>query len=377
MPEISHNRREAIAMKITGVNVQRYGAPEGGDFEIIVTEIESSSGHRGTGYQMIFGTAGRWAAELINEVLAPCLVGEDARLTTWLWQRMYAALPRRGGDGIARGAIAALDTALWDLKARQAGVPVWRLLGGNRPLVPSYANCAHHLPPDELAEKALEYVAAGHRALKLRGTRTFVTLDEATARVRTVREAVGPDIRLMVDVNGTWDVDTAIQQLKRWQPYDVYWLEEPVPPHDIAGYVRIRARAGDTYIAGGEQHVGLSEFRALIDNGGVDIIQPNVAITGGITDWLRIHAYASALGVPVSPWNMQAVHIHMAAGLDNVQWIEYFLPDNPLLAFKSRLFAGPVIEEEVCEDGVYLKAPSGPGLGLELDPEVAAASRIG
>ena len=89
-------------MKITGVNVQRYGAPEGGDFEIIVTEIESSSGHRGTGYQMIFGTAGRWAAELINEVLAPCLVGEDARLTTWLWQRMYAALPRRGGDGIAR-----------------------------------------------------------------------------------------------------------------------------------------------------------------------------------------------------------------------------------------------------------------------------------
>lgn len=364
-------------MKITGVNVQRYGAPEGGDFEIIVTEIESSSGHRGTGYQMIFGTAGRWAAELINEVLAPCLVGEDARLTTWLWQRMYAALPRRGGDGIARGAIAALDTALWDLKARQAGVPVWRLLGGNRPLVPSYANCAHHLPPDELAEKALEYVAAGHRALKLRGTRTFVTLDEATARVRTVREAVGPDIRLMVDVNGTWDVDTAIQQLKRWQPYDVYWLEEPVPPHDIAGYVRIRARAGDTYIAGGEQHVGLSEFRALIDNGGVDIIQPNVAITGGITDWLRIHAYASALGVPVSPWNMQAVHIHMAAGLDNVQWIEYFLPDNPLLAFKSRLFAGPVIEEEVCEDGVYLKAPSGPGLGLELDPEVAAASRIG
>ena len=195
--------------------------------------------------------------------------------------------------------------------------------------------------------------------------------------MRTVREAVGPDIRLMVDVNGTWDVDTAIQQLKRWQPYDVYWLEEPVPPHDITGYVRIRARAGDTYIAGGEQHVGLSEFRALIDNGGVDIIQPNVAITGGITDWLRIHAYASAMGVPVSPWNMQAVHIHMAAGLDNVQWIEYFLPDNPLLAFKSRLFAGPVIEEEVCEDGVYLKPPSGPGLGLELDPEVAAASWIG
>ncbi len=363
-------------MKIIDINVQRYGESEGGDFEIIVVDVESDSGHHGIGYQMLFGTSGGWVAELIIGRLAPCLLGEDPWLTSLLWERMYTAMPRRGGDGIVRGSIAALDTALWDLKARQAEVPLSRLFGGHRQSVPTYANCAHHLPPDQLAEKALEYVNAGHRALKLRGTRTFVTLAEATARVQVVREAVGPDIRLMVDVNGTWDVDTAIQQLKRWEPYDVYWLEEPVPPQDIAGYVRIRERAGDTYIAGGEQHAGLSEFQALIDNGAVDIIQPNVAVTGGITDWLRIHSYASALGVPISPWNMQAVHIHMAAGLPNVQWIEYFLPDNPLLAFKARLFAGPRIEEEVCDDGVYLRPPAGPGLGLELDAEVARECRI-
>ena len=363
-------------MKTTHVNVQRYGEPQG-DFEIIVVEIEADTGHRGIGYQMLFGPAGKWAAELIDECLAPCMLGEDPWLTSWLWDRMYAAIPRRGGEGVARGAIAALDTALWDLKARQVELPVSRLLGGHRERVPTYANCAHHLPPDRLAEKALEYVNAGHRALKLRGTRTFVTVAEATARVQTVREAVGPDIRLMVDVNGTWDVDTAIQQLKRWEPYDVYWLEEPVPPQEIPAYVRIRARAGDTYIVGGEQHVGLSEFRTLIDSGAVDIVQPNVAVTGGITDWLRIHGYASALGVPVSPWNMQAVHIHLAAGLENVQWIEYFMPDNPLLAFKAKLFAGPEIEEEVCTDGVYLKAPTGPGLGLALDAEIATACRLG
>lgn len=363
-------------MKITGVNVQRYGEPEGGDFEIIVVEVESDSGHRGTGYQMLFGVSGQWAAGLINDCLAPCLMGEDPWLTSWLWERMYQAMPRRGGDGIARGAIAALDVALWDLKARQMEAPLSRLFGGHREYVPTYANCAHHLPADKLAEKALEYVKAGHRALKLRGTRTFVTLDEATARVQAVREAVGPGIRLMVDVNGTWDVDTAIQQLKRWEPYDVYWLEEPVPPADIAGYVRIRERAGDTNIVGGEQHAGLSEFRALIDNGAVDIVQPNVAVTGGITDWLRIHGYASALSVPVSPWNMQAIHIHMAAGLSNVQWVEYFMPDNPLLALKAKLFAGPKIEEEVLEDGVYLKPPTGPGLGIELDAEIASACRI-
>ena len=144
----------------------------------------------------------------------------------------------------------------------------------------------------------------------------------------------------MVDVNGTWDVDTAVQQLKRWERYDVYWLEEPVTPADIAGYKRIRERAGNTYIVGGEQHIGLSEFRALIDNGGVDIVQPNVSLTGGITDWLRIHSYATALGVPVSPWNMQAIHIHMAVGLPNILWVEYFMPDKPALGLQGEVVCG-------------------------------------
>src|SRR3546814_10824095 len=120
------------------------------------------------------------------------------------------------------------------------------------------------------AGRAAADVARGHRALKIRGTRSFVTPAEATERVRLVRAAIGPDVRLMVDVNGSWDVDTAVQQLKAWEPYDVYWLEEPVPPHDIAGYRRVRERSGGTYIVGGEQHVGLrseehtSELQSLM-----------------------------------------------------------------------------------------------------------------
>jgi L-alanine-DL-glutamate epimerase-like enolase superfamily enzyme len=183
-------------------------------------------------------------------------------------------------------------------------------------------------------------------------------------------------VKLMVDVNGTWDVDTAIQQLKRWEPYDVYWLEEPVPPDDIPGYVRVRQRAGRTYIVGGEQHVGVLEFRQLIEQGAVDIVQPNAAITGGITDWLRIHALATLSSVPVSPWNLQMVHIHLAAGLPNVKWIEYFMADNPLLEFQSRLFRGPVLREEATADGIFLVPPDTPGLGLALDEAVAAASLV-
>jgi D-arabinonate dehydratase len=233
------------------------------------------------------------------------------------------------------------------------------------------------MPPDQLAERAAEYVAAGHRALKIRGTRTFVTLAEATDRVRHVREAIGPDIRLMVDVNGSWDVDTAIQQLKAWEPYDVYWLEEPVPPHDVQGYARVRERAGSTYIVGGEQNVGLLEFQTLIDNDCVDIVQPNAAITGGITDWLRVHGYATAKSVPVSPWNLQQVHIHLAAGLPNVQWIEYFMADNAILKFQGELLEGTQLQEVVNDDGVYLTSPEAPGLGISLASELAKQTKIG
>lgn len=363
-------------MAISTVDVTRYGKPGNSDFEILVVAVHDDSGHTGIGYQMLFGPAGALAATIIQEQLTPCIVGENPWSTSLLWDRMYARMPRRGGDGLVRGCIAALDMALWDIKARLADLPLSRLFGGHQDAVLTYANCAHHLDPDPLAEKALEYVGRGHRSLKVRGTRTFVTTAVATARVQAVREAVGPDVRIMVDVNGTWDVDTAIQQLKAWEKFDVYWLEEPVPPGDIAGYQRVRARSGSTYIVGGEQHAGLAEFRGLIDNDCIDIVQPNVAVTGGITDWLRVHAYATANAIPVSPWNMQGVHIHMAIGLPNVQWIEYFMPDNPLLELKSKLFTDAGIEEEVREDGVYLKAPVAVGLGLELDPEVAAQSLI-
>lgn len=366
-------------MKIESVAVRRYRSPGAADYagEVLIVDVGTDEGLTGTGFAMGPHAAADLIDAMIRTVLAPAVAGEDPLLTTDLWNRMYhEAAPRRGGDGYMRNAIAAVDFALWDLKGKMLGVPVSRLFGGHRQRIPTYANCAHHMPVDELAARAAADVAAGHRALKIRGTRSFVTLAEATARVQAVREAIGPDIKLMVDVNGSWDVDTAIQQLRAWEPYDVYWLEEPVPPHDIPGYQRVRARSGDTYIVGGEQHAGLAEFRQLIELDAVDIAQPNAAVTGGITDFLRIHAFATAHSMPVSPWNLQMVHLHMAAGLPNVKWIEYFMPDNALLQFQTRLFKGPAIREEVTDEGVFLLAPDAPGLGLELDEAVAAESLV-
>ena len=370
-------------MKIERIEIERYGSLDADaantsySAEILIVNVITDTGLSGMGFTSATPTTGPILRTLIEQVLSPLLVGEAPDNTRALWQRMYwDGLPRRGGDGLMRNAIAAVDFALWDIKGKAVGLPVWRLLGSRRSTVPTYANCAHHMPPEQLAERAAEYVAAGHRALKIRGTRSFVTLAEATDRVRHVRQAIGPDVRLMVDVNGSWDVDTAVQQLKAWEPYDVYWLEEPVPPHDIPGYARVRERAGNTNIVGGEQNVGLLEFQALIDNNCVDIVQPNAAVTGGITDWLSVHSYASAKSVPVSPWNLQQVHIHVAAALPNVQWIEYFMADNALLKFQGELLEGTRLQEIIEPDGVYLAAPETPGLGLSLAPELAEASRI-
>lgn len=370
-------------MKITGIAVKRYsgtkpesGGPSSYVAEIIIVEVATDEALTGIGFASAPTGTGALFAGLIDTILAPAILGGNPLLTDELWRRMHGAIPRRGGEGIARICMSALDFALWDIKGKRMGVPVSTLFGAHREHIPTYANCAHHMPPDKLAERAAEDVANGHKALKIRGTRSYVTPAEATERVRQVRAAIGPDIRLMVDVNGSWDVDTAIRQLKAWEDYDVYWLEEPVPPEDIPGYARIRKHAGDTFIVGGEQHAGLAEFRTLIEQEAVDIVQPNAAITGGITDWLRIHAYATAHNVPVSPWNLQPVHLHMAAGLANVQWIEYFMPDNALLEFQTNLFAEPKMREVRTDEGVFLLAPQAPGLGLELDPEMAERSLV-
>ncbi|MFX4219814.1 MAG: enolase C-terminal domain-like protein [Thalassobaculum sp.] len=208
-------------MRITDVRVRRHRGEGGNPYsaEMVVVDVATDAGITGMGFANAPPRMGSIIAQFVENVFLPAALDADPRLTSDLWRRLQGeTLPRRGGDGIARYALAAIDMACWDIRGKAADQPVSALLGGYRRLVPTYANCAHHMAPDALAERAASYVAMGHRALKIRGTRGYVTPREATDRVRAVREAVGPDVKLMVDVNGTWDVDTAIQQLKAWEP---------------------------------------------------------------------------------------------------------------------------------------------------------------
>jgi L-alanine-DL-glutamate epimerase-like enolase superfamily enzyme len=373
-------------LKITDVTVTRYaqsrqanGLPAGPEIQIV--EVDTDEGLRGMGFLTASNSqvspTSELLAGLLRRNLRNIVLGKDPMLTEGVWRAMYSQLaPRQGSRGLFLHAIAAIDFALWDIKAKLAGRPVGDLFGDRRQRIATYANAAHAVTPEDAAAVASEYVRKGHKAIKVRGTLGFSPLDVTNKRIEAVREAVGPDVKLMVDVNGSYGADLAIQQLKRWQKLDLYWLEEPVPPEDVLGYVRVKRHAGSTYIAGGEQHAGLTEFANLLDHDAVDIVQPGAMQVGGLTEWQKVYNLATARGIPVSPWDLQAVHMHVASGLPNVKWIEYFMPDNPMLEFQNRLFAEPRFDEEVTEDGVFLIPPAKPGLGLVLDEEEAERSLV-
>lgn len=372
-------------MKITDLTVTRYaqyrsesGAPSGPEIQIV--EVHTDDGLSGTGFLTASNARQSPTSELLAGVLRHNLrnivLGQDPLLTDKVWRAMYGQFAgRQGARGIVLHAIAAIDFALWDIKAKVMHRPLGDLFGNRRERIPTYANAAHTVTPEEAAETASDYVKKGHKAIKVRGTLGFSPLDVTNKRIEAVREAIGPDVKLMVDVNGSYGADLAVQQLKRWHKLDLYWLEEPVSPEDILGYKKVKQHAGGAYIVGGEQHAGLTEFANLLDTG-IDIVQPGSMQVGGLTEWLKVYEMATARGIPVSPWDLQAVHVHVASGLPNVKWIEYFMPDNPMLAFQNNLFAEPRFEEEVTDDGVFLIPPSKPGLGLALNPEEADRTRV-
>jgi L-rhamnonate dehydratase len=373
-------------MKIVDVKATRYTeATEhvdiGAGYEVLVCEVETDEGITGMSYIPYnippSGGIGELYALLINRNFKNLIKGEDAFATTKIWDLLYKHSTRWGRRGIPLQCISVIDMALWDAKAKKAGVPMYKLLGGAiRERIPCYANTAHHLGPDELAERAIGYVKQGFNAIKIRGAAHLVTNDEATARVKAVREAVGPDIKLMVDVNGTWDVETAIRMLKLWEPYHIYWLEEPVHPDETPGFVQVHkvARELGNFIATGEQHGTLYDFRELIENDCVDVIEPDGAYCGGITEFLRIADLARAYSVMISPHVLQHIHMHLVATLQETMWVEFFMVDNPLMSFVIRLFPEP--KEALQHRDGMLDLPTAPGFGLKLDPELAARCKV-
>lgn len=315
---------------------------------------------------------------IVENELAPLLVGEDPLYTGRLWEKLYAgsrwkpslergySQPREDRRGVTMEAISGVDIALWDLKGKLLGQPVYKLLGAVRDSIRAYASGGW--APGEAAEAELrEYVERGFDAAKMRvvGGDDFA-IENTVTRVAAARRGVG-DAELMVDAHGSLDVSTATRLAHRLERFDLSWFEEPVSPDDHAGLARVRD-ATEIPIATGEREFTRFDFRSLFDHDALDIAQPDLARAGGITETMRIAAMASARGLRVAPhaWGsgvLFAASIHAAMAIPNCHILEVSMAHMPML---FELFT----EEFDIRDGT-VHAPDRPGLGFTLRDDVA------
>ena len=328
------------------------------------------------------------AASLIDGLLAPLLIGHDPMDRAGLWERMFHALYNgNNAVGLAGSALSALDIALWDLAGKATGLPVCALLGGKvRDKVAVYATGLYYTEgefPDRLLDEARGYVAAGFKGMKTKVG--GLSIAEDVARVRALRDAIGPDIHLMVDANEAYNATTAIRIGQQLADLDLVWFEEPVNAQDLDAYLEVKA-ALPMAIAGGENLRTRYEFKPYLTRRAYDIVQPDIMHCGGITEMQRICAMANACGIQINPhvWGspvMIAATLHLAATLPPCPPARNAQPymQEPVMEFDRTPSA---IRQELCavpfdQEDSFVLVPTGPGLGIEVDEEVVERLRQG
>ena len=356
-------------MKITGLQthlVRLPGAPTLADipdkadqYTFVTLQLRTDEGIEGIG--MTFFGAGL-AATLKSAVdqLGALTIGEDPLRPEAVVEKLRGAAKGAGPGGIFTLASTAIDLALWDIKGKAANQPVWKLLGGFRDRVPTYASGAmtRDLTLDEVVSAGPKLVAKGFRQMK-----TQMALPGKTSpkieidRMRRVRESIGPDIDLMCDINQRWSVPQAISIGRRVEDVNLFWLEDVTACDDFAGLARV-ADALDTPVAGGEYLYGPVPFRHMMEARSVDIVMVDLMRAGGITQWMKIAGMAEAFNLSIVSHLVPEIHVHLVAAIPNGLTVEY-MP-------RSR---GLYKETAAIEDGM-LVVPQKPGLGLEFDPEI-------
>ncbi|MGW0480386.1 L-talarate/galactarate dehydratase [Nonomuraea sp. NPDC003214] len=323
----------------------------------LFAEITTEGGHEGLGfcYSKRAGGPGQYAHA---RELAPELLGEDANDIARLWKKLAWAGASVGRGGLAVQAIAAFDIALWDLKARRAGLPLAKLLGAHRDSVRCYNTSGGflHAPIEQVLENASAALERGIGGVKIKVGQPDTRAD--LARVRAVRAHLGDDVPLMVDANQQWDRPAAARMGRALEEYGLVWIEEPLDAHDHAGHAALAA-ALDTPIATGEMLTSVAEHAELIRAGGADVLQPDAPRVGGITPFLRLAALAEHHRMQLAPHFAMEIHLHLAAAYGLEPWVEHFEWLEPL--FEERL--------EI-RDGRML-VPDRPGLGLTLSDRAA------
>jgi L-alanine-DL-glutamate epimerase-like enolase superfamily enzyme len=322
--------------------------------ETPIVRIRCDDGAEGTGYTYTIGTGGSSVVALLRDHLAPKLVGRDPDCIEAIWKELFFHTHATAVGAITSLALAAIDTALWDMKCRRAGLPLWKVAGGAQPKVPVYTTEGGwlHLPTATLVEQTLEAKALGFRGAKLKVGKPHVSED--VARLAAVREAVGDAFEIMVDANQCFTVAEAVRRARAFEPFGLAWLEEPLPAEDLGGHVELAARTGIP-IAVGESIYHPAHFREYLERDACSIVQPDVARIGGITPWIKAAHLAEAFNVAVCPHFLMELHVSLTAAAPNAAWVEYIPQLDDLTMSRLAVDCG------------YAVAPSAPGLGIEWD----------
>lgn len=326
---------------------------------LIVVEPRAG-GTAGFGYSYADPAAG----DLIRRKLTPLVTGQDAFDTRAAFDAMVRQVRNIGASGIAMAAISAVDTALWDLKAKLLGVPLTALIGQARNRVPAYGSGGFtNYAPRRLAAHLDGFARTGVKAVKIKvGT----SPEDDPARVAHARRVIGPDISLMVDANGALTVPAALALASEFAEYGVVWFEEPVSSDDLPGLARMgREGPAGMDIAAGEYGDSAIYFRRMLEARAVDVLQPDATRCGGVTGFLQACALADAFGVPLSAHTAPSLHGHLACASHRVRHVEYF---HDHARIETMLFEGALAPQA----GDLVPDPARPGLGIELRRQDAA-----
>ena len=324
----------------------------------LFAELVTRDGHEGVGFSYSKRAGGPAQFAHAREVASE-LLGEDPSDIGRIWTKLVWAGASVGRSGVATQAIAAFDIALWDLKARRAGLPLAKLIGSHRDAVPTYNTSGGflHTPIEEVLENASSSLAAGIGGIKVKVGQP--DWREDLRRVRLVREHLGAGVPLMIDANQQWDRGTAMRLGRAFDEFGLTWIEEPLDAYDVEGHAHLN-RSLTSPIATGEMLASVAEHLDLIEGRAVDVIQPDAPRVGGITQFLRLATVAEQRHLHLAPHFAMEIHVHLAAAYPHVAWVEHFDWLEPLFEERAQVADGRML------------VPTRPGLGITISDQARA-----
>jgi len=331
--------------------------------EFLVLEIETRGGLTGMGYLQPLAGGLHTLDACLKEMIAPKIIGRDATEVEGIWQSLWQSTYWMGRGGIATWCLSAVDVALWDIVGKRADLPLYKLWGQCRDALPAYGSgCWRGLGRDGMIERAKYFTGIGLKAIKMQAAH-IRPWREDVRNAAAMREALGDDVEIMIDVNMGWTADTAIQAGNHLDDYDIYWLEEPVVCEDFDGYQRVAA-ALKTRVVGGESHFTRYDLRPFFKTPSSPILQPDHQ-RGGLTELRKIAAVAETWGIQIAPHLFHELTAHLMASIPNASYLEY-------MDWNDDIWVTPVIPV----DGV-IRPLADPGHGLAFKPELMVSCRVG